>query len=66
VVQPVERSADDEVLRQQFMTEGKQAGFDGTAVQQMLNASVSNPASIAWERSIWSKYGIDRDTLPEE
>ncbi len=66
VVQPVERSADDEVLRQQFMTEGKQAGFDGTAVQQMLNASVSNPASIAWERSIWAKYGIDRDTLPEE
>ena len=66
VVQPIERSADDEVLRQQFMTEGKQAGFDGTAVQQMLNASVSNPASIAWERSIWSKYGIDRDTLPEE
>jgi hypothetical protein len=66
VVQPVERSADDEVLRQQFMTEGKQAGFDGTAVQQMLNASVSNPASIAWERSIWTKYGIDRDTLPEE
>jgi hypothetical protein len=66
VVQPVERSADDEVLRQQFMTEGKQAGFDGTAVQQMLNASVSNPASIAWERSIWTKYGIDRDSLPEE
>ena len=66
VVQPVERSADDDVLRQQFMTEGKQAGFDGTAVQQMLNASVSNPASIAWERSIWAKYGIDRDTLPEE
>jgi len=66
VVQPVERSADDDILRQQFMTEGKQAGFDGTAVQQMLNASVSNPASIAWERSIWAKYGIDRDTLPEE
>lgn len=66
VVQPVERSADDDVLRQQFLTEGKQAGFDGTAVQQMLNASVSNPASIAWERSIWAKYGIDRDTLPEE
>lgn len=66
VVQPVERSADDDILRQQFMTEGKQAGFDGTAVQQMLNASVSNPASIAWERSVWAKYGIDRDTLPEE
>ena len=48
------------------MTEGKQAGFDGTAVQQMLNGSISNPASIAWERSIWAKYGIDRDTLPEE
>ncbi len=66
VVQPVERSADDDILRQQFMTEGKQAGFDGTAVQQMLNGSISNPASIAWERSIWAKYGIDRDTLPEE
>ena len=66
VVQPLERSADDEILRQQFLTEGKAGGFSSGPVAQMLNAEVSNPASIAWERSIWAKYGVDRETLPEE
>ncbi len=66
VVQPLERSADDEILRQQFLTEGKAGGFSNGPVAQMLNAEVSNPASIAWERSIWAKYGVDRETLPEE
>jgi len=66
VVQPVERSADDEILRQQFLTEGKQSGFADGPVAQMLNTEVSNAASIAWERGIWAKYGVDRDTLPEE
>ena len=66
VVQPLERSADDEILRQQFLTEGKAGGFSNGPVAQMLNEEVSNPASIAWERSIWAKYGVDRETLPEE
>ena len=66
VAQPLERSADDEILRQQFLTEGKAGGFSNGPVAQMLNAEVSNPASIAWERSIWAKYDVDRDTLPEE
>ena len=66
VVQPLERSSDDEILRQQFLTEGKAGGFSNGPVAQMLNAEVSNPASIAWERSIWAKYGVDRETLPEE
>ena len=66
VVQPVERSADDEILRQQFLTEGKQFGFQNSALAQLLNNEVGNKASVAWERGIWAKYGIDRDTLPEE
>jgi hypothetical protein len=66
VVQPVERSSDDEILRQQFLTEGNQFGFRDGAVAQLLNSAVGNPASIAWERGIWAKYGINRDMLPEE
>jgi hypothetical protein len=66
VAQPVERSEDDEILRQQFLTESKQFGFRNGAVAQMLASEVSNPASLAWERRIWTKYGVDRDTLPEE
>lgn len=65
VVQPVERSSDDEILRQQFLTEGK-FGFRNSAVSQLLNAAVSNPASIEWERRVWRKYGIDRDMLPDD
>ncbi len=66
VVQPVDRSSDDEILRQQFLTEGKQFGFRDGAVAQLLNNAVGNPASIAWERGIWAKYGVNRDMLPEE
>ena len=66
VVQPVERSADDEILRQQFLTEGKQFGFRDGAVAQLLNFTVGNPASVEWERRIWTKYDIARDVLPEE
>ena len=66
VVQPVERSADDDILKQQFLTEGKQQGFQDGAVASLLNSVVANPASAEWERSIWAKYRIDRDSLPEE
>lgn len=66
VVQPVERSADDDILRQQFLTEGKQSGFQQGVAASLLNAVVANPVSMEWERSIWAKYKVDRDTLPAE
>jgi hypothetical protein len=65
VVHPVERTADDDVLRQQFMTEGK-FGFRSGSVGTLLSSAVAVPASMEWEKSIWAKYGVDRDSLPEE
>jgi hypothetical protein len=65
VVHPVERTADDDVLRQQFMTEGK-FGFRSGSVGTLLSSAVAVPASMEWEKSIWTKYGVDRDSLPEE
>ncbi len=66
VVEVAERSADDDILRQQFLTESKQFGLQNSSVASILNSTVAAPAALAWEREIWSKYGIDRDTLPEE
>ena len=66
VVQVVERTADDEILRQQFLTEGKQFGFKDGPVATILNSTVASKASIAWEESIWTRYGIDRSVAIEE
>ncbi len=66
LVQAVERTADDEILRQQFLTEGKQFGFKDGPVATILNTTVASKASIAWEESIWTRYGIDRTLLREE
>ena len=66
LVQVVERTADDEILRQQFLTEGKQFGFKDGPVATILNSTVASKASIAWEESIWTRYGIDRSLVLEE
>jgi hypothetical protein len=60
VAQAAERIANEDVLRQMFLQEGRQFGFRQGAVADLLTATVLQPATTAWVDSVWKKYGIDR------
>ncbi|MFN9717882.1 MAG: hypothetical protein ACK58L_04255 [Planctomycetota bacterium] len=61
VVQPIERSSDEEVLRQQFMTEGKQLGTPaGSGVTDLAGEMIGSRIRSEWTQSIWDKYGVNR------
>ncbi|MEY3457321.1 MAG: hypothetical protein RL215_478, partial [Planctomycetota bacterium] len=65
VAQVAERLADEAVLRQMFLQEGRQFGFRQGAVADLLNATVLQPATTGWVDSVWKKYGIDRAAQTE-
>ena len=65
VVQISERVANEEVLRQLFLQEGRQFGFQSGDVAQLTNAIVGQPAMTDWTDTLWKKYGIDRNSLPD-
>ncbi len=66
VVQPIDRNANEEILRQQFLTEGKQFAFRFGSLANLASAEIAAPANNAWELALWKKYGIDREAPPEE
>lgn len=66
VVQPIDRNSNDEILRQQFLTEGKQFAFRFGSLANLASAEIAGPANNAWEMALWKKYGIDREAPPEE
>jgi len=65
VVQVLERAPADEngedILRQQFLTEGKQFGFTRGAVATVIQSDVAGPSALEWEKATWRKYGINPD-----
>ncbi|MFM7059487.1 MAG: hypothetical protein ACKO2P_21445 [Planctomycetota bacterium] len=65
VAQVAERIANEDVLRQMFLQEGRQFGFRQGAVADLLTATVLQPATTAWVDSVWKKYGIDRSATGE-
>jgi hypothetical protein len=70
VVQVLDRTPGDtegeEILRQQFLTEGKQFGFARGAVASVIQSDVAGPTALEWEKATWRKYGIDPDEPQEE
>jgi hypothetical protein len=61
VVQPVDRNADEEVLRQQFLTEGKQLSSPtGSGVTELASDIVGTKIRQEWTQALWDKYGVDR------
>ena len=65
VVQVLDRTPDvqagDDILRQQFLTEGKQFGFSRGAVASLIQNDMAAPTALEWEKTTWRKYGIDPD-----
>ena len=66
VVQPIDRNSNEEILRQQFLTEGKQFAFRFGTLANLVSAEIAAPANNAWELALWKKYGIDREAPPAE
>jgi hypothetical protein len=70
VVQVLDRTPSDthgdEILEQQFLTEGKQFGFARGAVASVIQSDVAGPTALEWEKATWRKYGIDPDEPQEE
>ena len=65
VVHVSERIANEDVLRQLFLQEGRQFGFRSGDVPELTNAIVGQPAMTDWTDTIWKKYDIDRAGLPD-
>jgi hypothetical protein len=69
-VQVLDRTPSDEdgeeILRQQFLTEGKQFGFTRGAVATVIQNDVAGPTALEWEKATWRKYGIDPDERQDE
>jgi hypothetical protein len=65
VAHATERIADQDVLRQMFLQEGRQFGFRQGGVADLLTATVLQPATTAWVDSMWKKYGIERSVAGE-
>ncbi|HQZ64194.1 MAG TPA: hypothetical protein PLY87_03925, partial [Planctomycetaceae bacterium] len=65
VVQVLDRTQDDQIgediLRQQFLTEGKQFGFSRGAVAGLVQNDIAGPTALEWEKETWRKYGINPD-----
>jgi hypothetical protein len=70
VVQVLDRTPADQngedILRQQFLTEGKQFGFSRGAVATVIQSDVAGPTALEWEKATWRKYGIDPDERRDE
>jgi len=47
------------------MQEGRQFGFQSGDVAELTNAIVGQPAMTDWTDTLWKKYGIDRNSLPD-
>lgn len=61
VVQPVDRAADEEILRQQFLTEGQQLSSpNGSGVTELASDLVGTKIRSEWTQALWDKYGVDR------
>jgi hypothetical protein len=65
VVHVSERIANEDVLRQLFLQEGRQFGFQSGDIPELTNAIVGQPAMTDWTNTIWKKYDIDRTGLPD-
>ena len=70
VVQVLDRTPADQngedILRQQFLTEGKQFGFSRGAVATVIQSDIAGPTALEWEKATWRKYGIDPDERRDE
>ena len=70
VVQVLDRTPADQngedILRQQFLTEGKQFGFSRGAVATVIQSEIAGPTALEWEKATWRKYGIDPDKRHDE
>ena len=70
VVQVLDRTPADQngedILRQQFLTEGKQFGFSQGAVATVIQNDIAGPTALEWEKATWRKYGIDPDERRDE
>ena len=70
VVQVLDRTPADQngedILRQQFLTEGKQFGFTRGAVATVIQSDIAAPTALEWEKATWRKYGIDPDERLDE
>jgi len=70
VVQVLDRTPADQngedILRQQFLTEGKQFGFSRGAVATVIQSDIAGPTALEWEKAIWREYGIDPDERRDE
>ncbi|MDG1897118.1 MAG: hypothetical protein P8J37_19660 [Fuerstiella sp.] len=53
-------------LREKFLTEGKQFAFSQSAMIGVMQQQLGGPPSIAWEKKVWLRYGVDPDGEPEE
>jgi hypothetical protein len=53
-------------LRERFATEGQQFAFAQSPILGVMQQQLGGPASIAWERGVWKRYGVDPDGEPEE
>lgn len=62
VVHVVERTADDEILKQQFLIEGQRSRFNSGPIASVVRSTIVNPAGYAWSSSLWDKY----DARPPE
>ena len=70
VVQVLDRTPTDQngedILRRQFLTEGKQFGFSQGAVATVIQSDIAGPTALEWEKATWRKYGIDPDERHDE
>ncbi len=56
----------EENLREKFAAEGKQFAFSQSAMIGVMQQQLGGPPSIAWEKKVWERYGINPDAEPEE
>lgn len=53
-------------LREKFAAEGKQFAFSQSPMIGVMQQQLGGPPSIAWEKKVWVRYGINPDAEPEE
>ena len=56
----------EDSLRDRFATEGQQFAFAQSPMLGVIQEEIAAPARVAWERSVWIKYGVDPDSEPDE
>ena len=65
VVQVTDRIGDEDVLRQMFLTEGRQFGFRSGEISGLVSGLIAQPVMNDWRNTIWLKYGIDLSQMEE-